>query len=101
MSNKMSAETERLLAEVMNVDALRHKLALLNIEAQHRLGWYHSHYNPAQPRVPAGDPHGGQWTRTGGGGARGWLTGAPAEAVHVGGLRGLKIVRPSSLPIRY
>ena len=76
MSNKMSAETERLLAEAMNVDALRHKLALLNIEAQHRLSWYRSHYNPDQPRVPAGDPRGGQWTRTGGGGARGWLTGA-------------------------
>jgi hypothetical protein len=24
-------------------------------------------YNPAQPRVPAGDPQGGQWTSTGGG----------------------------------
>jgi hypothetical protein len=66
MSNKMSAETESLLAGARDVEVLRHKLRLLNIEAQHRVAWYHSHYNPNQPRVPAGDPRGGEWTREGG-----------------------------------
>jgi hypothetical protein len=47
---------------------LRHKLALLDIEAQHRLALYRSHFNPNQPRVPAGHPDGGQWTSAGSGG---------------------------------
>src|SRR5262249_41671260 len=38
-------------------------LRLLNIEANHRLALYRSHFNPDQPRVPAGHPDGGQWTR--------------------------------------
>ena len=67
MSNKMSAETESLLASARDAAVLQHKLRLLNIAAQHRLAWYHSHYNPNQPRVPAGDPRGGQWTSTGAG----------------------------------
>ena len=46
---------------------LAHKLALLDIEAQHRLSWHQSHFNPNQPRVPAGHRDGGQWTRMGGG----------------------------------
>jgi hypothetical protein len=66
MSNKMSAETERLVADAMHVDVLHHQLALLNIAAQHRLAWYRSHYNPNEPRVPAGNPRGGRWTREGG-----------------------------------
>ena len=31
----------------------------------HRLAWHHSHFNPDQPRVPAGHSDGGQWTRDG------------------------------------
>jgi hypothetical protein len=38
---------------------------MLDIEAAHRLALYHSHFNPDQPRVPAGHPDGGQWTRDG------------------------------------
>src|SRR5262249_6001024 len=67
MSNRMSAEPESLLAGARSVAVLRHQLRLLNIAAQHRLNWYHSHYNPNQPRVPAGDPRGGQWTSAGAG----------------------------------
>ncbi len=65
MSNEMSAATERLLRDSADVAALRHKLALINIAAQHRLAWYRSHYSPDQPRVPAGNPRGGQWTSEG------------------------------------
>ncbi|MGA7488445.1 MAG: hypothetical protein WBW74_16100 [Xanthobacteraceae bacterium] len=38
---------------------------MIDIEAQHRLAQHRSHFNPNQPRVPAGNPDGGQWTRTG------------------------------------
>jgi hypothetical protein len=38
---------------------------MLDIEAQHRLAWHGSHFNRDQPRVPAGHPDGGQWTKGG------------------------------------
>jgi hypothetical protein len=60
---------ERLLQSARSAAELRHRLVMLDIEAQHRLAWYHawyhSHYNPNQPRVPAGHPDGGQWTSEG------------------------------------
>src|SRR5262245_33034143 len=61
------ARIESLLRDAHNAALLPHKLALLNIEAQHRLALYRSHFNPDQPRVPAGHPDGGQWTSTGAG----------------------------------
>jgi hypothetical protein len=54
-----------LLRGAMSAAALPHKLRLLNIEASHHLAWHQSHNNPDQPRVPAGHPDGGQWTRAG------------------------------------
>jgi hypothetical protein len=57
----------RLLQGARSAAALSHKLALLDIEAQHRLAWHRSHFNPDQPRVPAGHRDGGQWTSQGGG----------------------------------
>jgi len=61
------ARLERLLSAAQGAAALRHKLAMLDIEAKHRLSWYRSHFNPDQPRVPAGHHDGGQWTKEGGG----------------------------------
>jgi hypothetical protein len=60
------ARLERMLRGARDAALLGHKLTMLNIEAKHRLAQYHSHYNPNQPRVPAGHPDGGQWTRAGG-----------------------------------
>jgi hypothetical protein len=51
-------------------DRAAHRLRLTDLEARHRLAQYRSHYNPNQPRVPAGNPDGGQWTATGGAGTR-------------------------------
>jgi hypothetical protein len=59
------ARIERLLAGANDAAALRHRLALIDAEAQHRLAQHRSHYNPDQPRVPKGNPDGGQWTDTG------------------------------------
>jgi hypothetical protein len=56
---------ERLLQGAFGAARLRHQLAMVDIEAKHRLALYHSHFNPTQPRVPAGHPDGGQWTRDG------------------------------------
>jgi hypothetical protein len=53
---------QRMLLDAHNAAALRHKLALIDIEGEHRLALYRSHFNPNQPRVPAGHPDGGQWT---------------------------------------
>jgi hypothetical protein len=61
------ARTERLLRDAHNAAALSHRLALLDIEARHRLDLHRSHFNPNQPRVPAGHPDGGQWTSEDGG----------------------------------
>jgi hypothetical protein len=57
--------TERLLQGANEAAALRHRLALIDAEAQHRLAQHRSHYNPDQPRVPKGNPDGGEWTSTG------------------------------------
>jgi hypothetical protein len=62
-----SARMRHLIHGAMSAAMLSHKLAMIDIEAKHRLAWYHSHYNPNQPRVPAGHPDGGQWTKEGGG----------------------------------
>jgi hypothetical protein len=72
-----------LLRGAMSAAALPHKLRLLNIEANHRLAQYQSHYNPNQPRVPAGHPDGGQWTR---GGANSGIRLAAGEKPGLGAL---------------
>ena len=66
-SDEDSARISRLREGARSAATFSHKLALLDIEAQHRLAWHRSHFNPNQPRVPAGHPDGGQWTRQGGG----------------------------------
>jgi len=67
ISDELShSRLERLLRGAHDAALLSHRLALLDIEAKHRLAWYHSHFNPNQPRVPAGHPDGGQWTSAGG-----------------------------------
>jgi hypothetical protein len=65
-----SARIERLLRGANDAAALRHRLALIDIEGAHRLAAYHSHFNPNQPRVPKGHHDGGQWTRAGGAATR-------------------------------
>jgi hypothetical protein len=59
------ARTERLLLDAKSAATLRHKLALMDITAQ-RIAGHRSHFNPDQPRVPASNPDGGQWTSVGG-----------------------------------
>jgi hypothetical protein len=58
-------QTERLLLGSKDASALRHKLALIEIEGKHR-ALHRSHYDPSQPRVPSGNPDGGQWTKAAG-----------------------------------
>jgi hypothetical protein len=53
----------RLLAE------LREEVASLRAELKRRR-LEEAKYSPSQPRVPSGNPRGGQWTDRGGGGAR-------------------------------
>src|SRR5258705_12230054 len=45
-------------------------LALAHFDALHRNVFGRSHFNPNQPRVPAGNSDGGQWTSIGGAGVR-------------------------------
>ncbi len=76
------ARTERLLLDAKSAATPRHKLTLMDITAQHIAG-HRSHFNPDQPRVPAGNPDGGQWTSAGGGtGSR--LAAADKPRLHVG-----------------
>jgi hypothetical protein len=53
--------------------ALRLVQMLNHLNNLQRIFARHSHYNPNQPRVPAGHPTGGEWTRTGADAARGTL----------------------------
>ena len=55
------ARIQHLLRGANSAAALRHQFALLGAEAAHRLTLYRLHFNPDQPRVPAGHPDGGQW----------------------------------------
>jgi hypothetical protein len=57
------ARIQRLLSGAQT--ALRHALALRQMQALHRIALHQSHFNPNQPRVPAGNPDGGQWTAAG------------------------------------
>ncbi|TMI99415.1 MAG: hypothetical protein E6G97_22755 [Alphaproteobacteria bacterium] len=52
-----AAEQEEFEREVL---ALRHDFAKLKLE--HELWCCEQKYSPSQPRVPAGNPDGGQWT---------------------------------------
>ncbi len=51
-------------------EALRFAREFARIGALQRTGLGGSHYNPNQPRVPAGNPDGGQWTNAGGSSTR-------------------------------
>jgi hypothetical protein len=64
-SDVAQARMQRLLSG--SQAALRHALALRQMQALHRIALHRSQYNPNQPRVPAGNPDGGQWTAEGGG----------------------------------
>ena len=61
---RAAAEPDEFEREVL---ALRHDFAKLKLE--YELRRFHQKYSPDQPRVPAGNPDGGQWTSDGGSGA--------------------------------
>jgi hypothetical protein len=63
------AEVERRIVGAIrraqwHLDAARVELALKNLDRV----WRKAGFNPGQPRVPAGNPDGGQWIGVGGGG---------------------------------
>jgi hypothetical protein len=58
-----AARVQSLMQGASDAALLPHKLRMLDIEAAHRLALHHSYFNPDQPRMPAGHPDGGQWTR--------------------------------------
>ena len=83
LSSATSRErTERLLSDASGARELLHRLVLSDIELKHRLTQHRSHFNPQQPRVPAGSPEGGQWTSTGGSGMRLAAADRPRFGLH-------------------
>ena len=52
----MSNETDRLLLDAMNVELFLRKLAMLNVEAQHRLALHRSHEKADRSRATADMP---------------------------------------------
>jgi hypothetical protein len=93
----------RLLQGARSAAALSHKLALLDIEAEHRLAWHRSHFNPNQPRVPAGHPDGGQWTHTGSAkGSNGpqVMSDVMPDSDWTPGARYANARRPGTVPVR-
>src|SRR5262245_45621159 len=63
---------EAIAAEIKAIRDLQYELEKIKIEIRHRrrlrLLRTKAGYNPDQPRVPAGNPDGGQWTSDGGNG---------------------------------
>lgn len=49
---------------------LEHRLRQRLARPEYELRRFQQKYNPNQPRVPAGNPYGGQWTSGGGDAAR-------------------------------
>ena len=68
------AEQDEFEREVL---ALRHELAKLRLD--YELRRFQQKYSPDQPRVPAGNSDGGQWTSGGGSGAERDSSGVPAK----------------------
>jgi hypothetical protein len=46
------ARIARLLHDARSAAVLSHRLAMLDIESQHRLAWHRSHFNPISPAWP-------------------------------------------------
>ena len=55
----MSSDTDRLLLDAMNVEAFLRKLAMINLEAQHRLALYRLQQKADPARASAADPRDG------------------------------------------
>ena len=62
-SDHSRSHSERMLRD--SVAALRFAHKMIHLNYLHSL-FSRRHYDPNQPRVPAGNPDGGQWTRVGG-----------------------------------
>jgi len=73
----MPAPKEKLLRIRWEIVRLEFQLAFIRLETLLRK----ANFNPSQPRVPSGNPDGGQWTRVAQAGSRG---GRGASSVRVG-----------------
>src|SRR3954454_14235164 len=77
--------TDEIARERRFLDAINADLAELNAEMARRRA-LDAKYSPTEPRVPAGNPRGGQWTDRGGGQGTGQVIGQDAAQ---GGLASL------------
>jgi hypothetical protein len=69
---EQAAEAKAITREIEALEALRDELMEIKAELARRRREDEAKYSPSQPRVPAGNPRGGQWTdRSGGQGAGG------------------------------
>jgi hypothetical protein len=76
------AQAQRVL------DALREEVASIRADMARRRAALAIKYSPAQPRVPGGDPRGGQWTDRSGGQSQGAGVALPMGNVDIGDLSG-------------
>lgn len=77
-------EKQELAALKVKLAFLRNVRSLFKARSPSDFDPRRSHYDPNQPRVPKGNPDGGQWTDTGGGGREGWV-----QVAQVGGPPGI------------
>src|SRR5262245_48640354 len=92
---------ERLLLDAQRARGLVHRIALIDAEAQHRFAQHRSHFNPDQPRVPAGNLDGGQWKRTGASRIGLQLAGGGRVSVYISYSRSLRVADQSATTSRY
>jgi hypothetical protein len=78
------ARLNRLLADAQAARRFAHTLALAS--ARQRVASHQSHFDPNQPRVPAGNSDGGQWTNSGAIGAGASVAGGEHSAFSQRGL---------------
>jgi hypothetical protein len=85
-----AAEAKTIARELKWLAALRDELMEVKAELARRRREDEAKYSPSQPRVPAGNPHGGQWTDRsggqGGGGFGGFASGEGDASAEGAGL---------------
>jgi hypothetical protein len=90
LARQRAAEDAAFAAEIAKgyrvLAALREEVAQVKAEMLRRRLAEQTKYSPSQPRVPAGNPRGGQWTdRSGGGGSFGGFGGGDGTESGDGG----------------
>ena len=95
---KAAAFEAEIAAGYWLLAALREEVASLRAELKRRR-FEESKYSPSQPRVPSGNPRGGQWTDRSGGQSTGTSLAQPMGNVDIGDVSGSSELTPGDTSV--